>query len=343
MAKILVSGGAGYIGSHTIVDLIQNGFEVVSVDNLSRGNESVFAGIEKITGVRVKNYVTDLCDIEATRRVFESEKDIVGMIHFAAYKMVNESVDHPTLYYRNNIDSLLNVLDCLQDFDIQNFVFSSSCSVYGNAPQLPVNEDTPMRLPESPYAATKQMGEQIIQDFSQKSHTRSMMLRYFNPVGAHPSALIGELPYTKPSNLIPSITQTAAAWLPKMYVWGTDYATRDGSCVRDYIHVMDIAHAHTLALRHLQNQSITPSVEILNVGSGTGVTVLEAIAAFERVSAQKLSFELGPRRPGDVEAIFSDPHRIQQRLGWTPQYSLDEMLDTAWRWQQQLGLTPPSR
>lgn len=337
MAKILVTGGAGYIGSHTIVDLIDNGFEVVCIDNFSRSNADSLVGIEKITGKKVLNYAIDLCDLKATREVFKAHPDIAGIIHFAAYKAVGESVHEPLMYYTNNMNSLYNILACIKEFKIAAFVFSSSCSVYGNVEKLPVTEDTPLAKSESPYAATKQMGEQVIMDVAKVTDVKSILLRYFNPVGAHHTAYIGETPIDKPNNLVPVITQTAIGWQEKMFVWGSDYDTRDGSCIRDYIHVMDIAHAHTKALQYLLAKSDISCCEVLNLGSGNGVSVLEAIKAFEKVSGQKLSYEVGPRRAGDVVAIYANNTKVKSTLDWTPKYDIDEMMRSAWAWQQVLN------
>ena len=337
MAKILVTGGAGYIGSHTIVDLIENGFDVICADNFSRSLPTSLDGINEITGKKIKNYPVDLCNLESTKTIFEENKDIVGVIHFAAFKSVGESVEKPLMYYENNMYSLLNVLKCIQDYQIASFVFSSSCSVYGNVDKLPVTEDTHLSSPECAYAATKQMGEQVIKDFSKICNTQSILLRYFNPVGAHTSGLIGEVPFDKPNNLIPVITQTAIGQIEKMYVWGNDYQTRDGSCIRDYIHVMDIANAHTKALQYLIAAKNESNCEIFNLGSGNGVSVLEAIYAFEKVSGVQLNYEIGPRRTGDVVAIYADNSLCKSKLGWNPKFSIDEMLETAWKWQLVLA------
>ncbi len=335
--KILVTGGAGYIGSHTIVDLIAHGFDVICADNFSRSASSSLDGIEEITSVRVKNYAVDLCDLGLTRSIFEENKDIKGIIHFAALKAVGESVEQPILYYQNNMISLFNILQCVQEFDIPNFVFSSSCSVYGNVAQLPVTEDTPLAEAECAYAATKQMGEQVIKDLARIQSSNFILLRYFNPVGAHTSGKIGEVPFDKPNNLVPVITQTAIGIMDKMYVWGNDYDTRDGSCIRDYIHVMDIADAHTKALQYLLEGKSTSNYEILNLGSGNGVSVLEAIHSFEKVSGVKLNYEMGPRRAGDVVAIYANNSLVKEKLGWMPNYEIDQMMETAWRWQQVLA------
>lgn len=337
MAKILVTGGCGYIGSHTLVDLIENGYEVVSVDDNSRSNPAILNGVEKITGQSVKNYKVDLCNFDDTFAIFQENTDIAGIIHFAAYKAVGESVEKPLLYFENNLVSLINLLKCVREFDISWFVFSSSCTVYGNPEETCVTEETPPKPAESPYGYTKQMGEQIVNEF-QKSHPnlQAILLRYFNPVGAHPSTQIGELPIGKPQNLVPAITQTAIGKLPKMLVHGTDYPTRDGSCVRDYIHVSDIAHAHTLSIDYLKEERNVGGCEVFNLGTGNGVTVLEAIKAFEKVSGVDLNYETGPRRPGDVVAIYANNDKAKTRLGWHPEYSLDEMMLTAWQWEVKL-------
>jgi UDP-glucose 4-epimerase len=336
MAKILVTGGCGYIGSHTIVDLLENGFDVISVDNNSRSNPAILEGVEKITGKKVKNYRVDLCNFDDTFAIFQENTDIEGIIHFAAFKAVNESVEKPLLYFENNINSLINLLKCVQEFSIPYFVFSSSCTVYGNPDEIPVTEKTPPKPAESPYGYTKQMGEQIINEFSKSSSTQCILLRYFNPVGAHKSIMIGEMPIGKPQNLVPAITQTASGKLPKMVVYGNDYNTRDGSCLRDFIHVSDIASAHTLAIQYLQEHRNTLKCEVFNLGTGNGVTVLEAIQSFERVSGVKLNYEIGPRRPGDVIAIYANNDLAKKELGWDPKFSLDEMMRTAWQWEQKL-------
>ncbi len=336
MKTILVTGGAGYIGSHTIVDLVENGFDVISIDNFSRSYATAFAGIESITSKRIKNYDIDLCDTETVKKVFEQNKNIIGVIHFAAYKSVPESVEKPIMYYRNNINSLLNILEMCGLFGIENFVFSSSCSVYGNPDKLPVTENTPLQEPECAYAASKQMGEKILADVAQRFDLNAIALRYFNPVGAHPSALIGEQSPDKPNNLLPIVTQTAAGIIEEMQVWGTDYDTRDGSCIRDYIHVMDIANAHTKAMLHLLSNENKESYNVLNLGSGTGVSVLEIIHSFEKISGLKLKYTSGSRRPGDVPAVYGDNTKAKKLLNWHLQYNTDDMLRTAWAWQKKL-------
>lgn len=337
MHKILVTGGCGYIGSHTVVDLIENDFEVISVDNFYNSNEEVLSRIEKITGKKIKNYNIDLTDATATRSIFEQEKNITGIIHFAAYKAVGESVEKPLDYYFNNLLSEINLLKSVQEFNVPYFVFSSSCTVYGNISQIPVTEESPVLPAASPYGATKQMGEVIIQDFvNANTAHKAILLRYFNPVGAHPSTLIGELPIGKPMNLVPVITQTAAGILPGMHVHGSDYDTRDGSCVRDYIHVCDIAHAHTLAMQFLIKKKNKTACETFNLGTGNGVTVLEAIKTFERISGQQLNYTIGPRRAGDVVAIYANNTKAINELDWQIKYGLDEMIGSAWKWQQSL-------
>jgi UDP-glucose 4-epimerase len=336
MNKILVTGGCGYIGAHTIVDLIENGFDVISADNNSRSNENILDAVEKITGKIVKNYKVDLCIYDDTVAIFQENPNIVGIIHFAAYKSVGESVKKPLLYFENNLNSLINILKCADEFAIPNFVFSSSCTVYGNPDKIPVTEETPMKAAESAYGATKQMGEQIVHEAVNCSNNKAILLRYFNPVGAHPSGLMGELPLGKPENLVPAITQTAIGKLPMMKVFGDDYETRDGSCVRDYIHVCDIAHAHTLALNYLLQNKNETNCDVFNLGTGNGYTVLEIIKEFEKASAVKLNYEIGPRRPGDVVAIYANNDKAKNLLGWDPGSSLYEMMASAWKWELKL-------
>ncbi len=336
MGKILVTGGCGYIGAHTIVDLIQHGFDVVSIDNNSRSDIKILEGIKKITGKTIKNYCVDLCNFNETKNVFVENNDIIGIIHFAAYKSVDESVDKPLLYFDNNINSLINILKCCEVFSVSNFVFSSSCTVYGNADMIPVTEEAPIKEAESPYGYTKQIGEKMIQHFIKSNHTQSILLRYFNPVGAHFSNEIGEMPVGSPANLVPVITQTAIGKLSKMYVYGNDYPTIDGSCIRDFIHVSDIAHAHTLALNHLIQKKNKSNYEIFNLGSGKGYSVLELIQCFEKVAEVKLNYSITNRRKGDVIAIFADNKKAENVLGWTPTTSLEDMLLSAWKWEMKL-------
>ena len=336
MNKILVTGGCGYIGAHTIIDLIENGFDPISIDNNSTSTNSLFNGIKEITGISVKNYKVDLCNFDETYAVFQENTDIKGIIHFAAYKAVGESVEKPLMYFENNLFSLINILKCAKEFKVPHFIFSSSCTVYGSPDKIPVTEESPTKPAESPYGATKQMGEQIVKDVTASTEIQSILLRYFNPVGAHPTALIGELPVGRPQNLVPAITQTAIGKLKEVTVYGDDYPTRDGSCIRDYIHVCDIAHAHTLALQYLIENKNTNRCEIYNLGTGNGVSVLEAILAFEKVSGNKLNYKIGPRRPGDIMAIYANNSLAKEKLGWIPKYSLDEMMATAWKWELKL-------
>ncbi len=336
MNKILVTGGCGYIGSHTLVDLIEHGYDVISVDNNSRSNPVILKGVEQITGKKIKSYKVDLCNFDDTFAIFQENADISGVIHFAAFKAVGESVENPLLYFENNLTSLINLLKCVQEFHIPHLVFSSSCTVYGNPDEVPVTENTLPKPAESPYGYTKQMSEQIINEFSKSSGTQCVLLRYFNPAGAHPSSIIGEMPLGKPQNLVPAITQTAIGRLPKMLVYGNDYDTRDGSCIRDYIHVCDLANAHTLSLQYLEEAKNNSRCEIFNLGSGNGISVLEAINAFEKVSGTKLNYEIGPRRPGDVIAIYANNDLAKQTLGWDPTFSLEDIMATAWKWEQRL-------
>ena len=334
MKKILVTGGCGYIGSHTIVDLIDNGYEVISVDSNINSDLKVLDSIREITGVQVKNYTVDLCDLERTERIFANEK-FDGVIHFAALKSVGESVFKPLLYFQNNLNSLLNVLHCSEKHGVNNIIFSSSCSVYGNAKELPVTEATPFQEAESPYARTKQMGEQMITDFTNNNkEAKAILLRYFNPAGAHESANIGESPINKSTNLVPVITETGIGKRDKLVVNGHDYNTRDGSCIRDYIHVMDLANAHTKALEYIMEGKNETNCEVFNLGIGEGASVLEMIHAFEKVTGQKLNYELGDRRPGDVEAIYANNEHCMKTLNWKPTRSVEDIMSTAWAWEK---------
>lgn len=337
--KILITGGAGYIGSHTIMELIANReAEVVSVDDHSNSSPAVFDRIERVTGRRVRNHKVDLCDKASVARVLAEEKGVIGVIHFAAFKSVPESTSHPEKYYHNNIASLINILQACSSHGVRDFIFSSSCSVYGNIASLPVSEDTPLGYAESPYAYTKQIGERIVDDHVRTMPAmRAISLRYFNPAGAHASGLNGEDPINPPSSLVPVITRTASGRMPVMHVHGTDYATRDGSCIRDYVHVSDIADAHILALERAASGSMEQRHEIINLGTGNGVSVLEAIAAFQEVSGKPLDYVIGPRRPGDVEAVYSDTNRSERLLGWKARRDLHEMMRSAWAWEQYLA------
>lgn len=336
MNTILVTGGCGYIGSHTIVDLIGNGYKVISADNNSRSGDALLVGIKSITGVEVKNYKVDLCCFEDTYAIFRENKDISGIIHFAAFKAVGESVEHPLMYFDNNLNSLISILRCAAAFKVPHFVFSSSCTVYGNPAQIPVTEASPLQPAQSPYGSTKQMGEEMVQQ-TMNAHPdmKAALLRYFNPVGAHPSGEIGEVPLGRPQNLIPAITQTAIGKLDKMQVHGNDYPTKDGTCLRDYIHVCDIAHAHTLAIQRMEAGKNKTACEIFNLGSGTGFTVLEMIRTFEEVSGTKLNYVIAGRRAGDVEAIYANNDKACTELGWTPKYKAEDMMRTAWEWEKK--------
>lgn len=336
---ILITGGAGYIGSHTIIELIETTyFEVISLDNYSNSTEETYNRIKQITGKEIIHYNVDLCNLSELTKIFESKKEIIGIIHFAAYKSVPESVENPHKYYHNNINSLLNILECCLKFNVGNFIFSSSCSVYGNITELPVKESTLFNKAESPYAFTKQVGEEIIKDYCKAfSNLKSISLRYFNPVGAHVSGLIGELPINKASNLVPVITQTAIGKNKQMFVHGTDYKTRDGSCIRDYIHVTDIANAHIKALKYLIDKKNKTNSSTFNLGSGNGVSVLEAIKSFEKISGKKLNYKIGPARQGDVEAIYSQTDLSKNELNWEAKFNLDEMMQTAWKWEIYLS------
>jgi UDP-glucose 4-epimerase len=337
-STIIVTGGAGYIGSHTIIELLQQtDYNIVSIDNFSNSNSDSFDRIEAITGKRVKNLNVDICNLEALDLALSSVKNPIGIIHFAAYKSVPQSVADPLLYYQNNLGSLVNILKICKKLKIANFIFSSSCSVYGNVDKLPVTEETPFANAESPYAQTKQMGEEIVSNFTKsESSFKSVLLRYFNPVGAHSSGLNGEYPRGRPDNLVPYITQTAAGILQKLTVFGNDYDTRDGSCIRDYIHVSDIADAHVKALNYLIDNKQKQGSSVFNLGTGNGVSVLEAIYSFEKVSEQKLNYEIGPRRAGDVISIYANNDFVKKELHWSPKYNLDEMMLSAWKWQLNL-------
>lgn len=336
--KILVTGGAGYIGSHTVVELINSGYDVVIIDNLYNSEKEVVDRIEKITSVKPALEVFDLCDNEKLHSFFKGGRKIDAIIHFAAYKAVGESVNKPLDYYRNNIVSLLNILDSMKQHSVPSIVFSSSCTVYGQPDRLPVTEDAPIQEATSPYGYTKQVGEQIIKDSVKAFPSiNAISLRYFNPIGAHPSALIGELPIGVPANLVPNITQTAIGLRKEMKVFGTDYNTPDGSCVRDYLHVVDLAKAHVVAVKRLIERKNKKELEVFNLGTGKGVTVLEAINSFERVSGEKLKYIIEGRRPGDIEKIWADPYLANKELGWKTISTLDESMKTAWDWELQLS------
>jgi UDP-glucose 4-epimerase len=337
-AKILVTGGTGYIGSHTVVELQQAGFEVVIVDDLSNSNLEVLDRITRISGTKPGFYQFNLIDKEKLDELLDAETGINGIIHFAASKAVGESVEKPLLYYKNNLLSLIHLIEAMRDRNIPNLVFSSSCTVYGQPDKLPVDESALIKKAESPYGNTKQISEEIIQD-SVKAHSglKAIALRYFNPTGAHESALIGELPLGVPNNLVPFITQTGAGLREQVRVFGHDYDTRDGSAIRDYIHVVDLAKAHVVAVERLIQDKNKSAYEFFNLGTGNGNTVLEVIESFEKVSGRKLNYKLVDRRPGDIEKIWADTTIANEVLGWKAEKGLDEMMESAWNWQKKLS------
>lgn len=334
--KVLVTGGTGYIGSHTTVELQQAGYQVVIVDNLSNSTDKIVGQIGQITGRVPAFYQVDLCDEAALRKVFREHPDLAGVIHFAAYKAVGESVELPLKYYHNNLVSLINLLQVMQETRVFNMVFSSSCTVYGQPDTLPVTEQSTIKKAFSPYGNTKQISEEILADAATVSDLKVISLRYFNPIGAHESALIGELPIGIPNNLVPFITQTAIGLRPKIMVFGNDYNTPDGTCIRDYIHVVDLAKAHVVAMQRMLLQDMENNVEFFNLGTGKGTSVLEAIKAFEKVSGLKLNFEITKRREGDVEKVWADVAHANGKLGWKAEKGLEEMMLSAWQWEQNL-------
>lgn len=338
METIIVTGGAGYIGSHTIIELLHNTpYQIISIDNFSNSTRETFSRIEKITGKQIENLDIDICNLQELDAAFQKIENPIGVIHFAAYKSVGDSVLNPLAYYHNNITSLVNILSVCKTFHIPHFIFSSSCSVYGNVSELPVTENTPFSIAESPYAHTKQIGEDIVSNFAKsESFFNNVLLRYFNPVGAHQSGLNGELSKDKPSNLVPFITQSAMGILPPLTVFGDDYETRDGSCIRDYIHVSDIADAHVKALNYLIEKKNSKQTSIFNLGTGNGVSVFECIHSFEKVSRQKLKYHIGKRRPGDVINIYANNTLAKNLLNWQPKFNLDDMMLSAWKWELNL-------
>ena len=335
MAKVLVTGGCGYIGSHTLVDLIENAYDVISVDSLINSDLSSLKGIKQITGITVKNYAYDLCDLNLTRSIFEDNPDIKSIIHFAALKSVNESVEKPYLYFKNNINSLINLLFCCENYGVENFIFSSSCTVYGNPDELPVSENSPLKEAESPYGKTKQISEKLIEKATNDFGLKAISLRYFNPAGAHDSILIGESPLNTAANLVPVITETAIGKRKKMTIYGKNYSTRDGTNIRDYIHVMDLANGHTKALRHIDSNHFDKQYDVFNLGIGNGVSVLEAVNAFIKVSGLDLNYAFGERREGDVIAIYANFNKAKKILGWIPSKNIEDIMATAWAWEQR--------
>lgn len=335
--KILVTGGTGYIGSHTVVELQNSGYEVVIIDNLSNSYESVVDNIEKISGKRPGFFNFDLTDEKKTLDFFNLHKNFDAVIHFAAFKAVGESVDNPLKYYKNNLLSLVNLMNGMKKAGIQNLVFSSSCTVYGQPDELPVTEQAPVKDALSPYGFTKQIAERMIQDVVKTSTLKAILLRYFNPIGAHESALIGELPLSVPDNLVPFITQTGAGIRDELKVFGEDYDTPDGTAIRDYIHVVDLAKAHVVATNRMITKKEKENLEVFNLGTGNGFTVLEAIQSFEKVSGKKLNYKIVDRRSGDIEKVWADTRYANEELGWKAERSLDEMMISAWKWEQALA------
>lgn len=334
--KILVTGGLGFIGSHTVVELQNEGFEVIVIDNLSNSSVDVLDGIERITNQKPLFENIDLRDKKSVKDFFAKHKDINGVIHFAASKAVGESVENPLLYYENNINALVYLLQELQAKEKANFIFSSSCTVYGQAEKMPITENAPVQEAMSPYGNTKQIGEEIIFDVANVSNINAILLRYFNPIGAHPSAEIGELPLGVPQNLVPFITQTAVGLRNELSVFGDDYPTPDGTAIRDYIHVVDLAKAHVVALQRLINKNNLEKVETFNVGTGKGSSVLEVIHAFEKVSNQKLPYKIVNRRPGDVIEAYANTDKANKVLGWHAESTLEDALESAWKWEQRI-------
>ncbi len=338
MAKILVTGGAGFIGSHTVVELQKEGFEVVIVDNLSNSNIDVLNGIEKITGIRPSFENIDCLDYVGMDRMFEKYANIEGIIHFAASKAVGESVEKPLLYYRNNLVSLINILQLMPIHHVKNLVFSSSCTVYGQPDVLPVTEEAPIKVALSPYGNTKQICEEIINDTAYKNQNyNSIILRYFNPIGAHSSAEIGELPNGVPNNLLPFVTQTAIGLRKQLQVFGDDYNTPDGSCIRDYIHVVDLAKAHVIAIKRQLENRMKEQVEVFNLGTGKGLSVLDIINTFEKVNNVKVPYKIVARREGDIEKVWAEPYYANNELGWVAEETVEETLRSAWVWEQNLA------
>ena len=339
MSKILVTGGLGFIGSHTVVELVNSGYEPVIVDNLANSDIKILDQLTKIIGYKPIFHQIDLCDEAGVKKLAELEPDISGIIHFAAYKAVGESVKEPLKYYRNNFFSMINLLEAYYGKPL-NFVFSSSCTVYGQPDELPVTESAPVKLAQSPYGNTKQIAEEILQDMiASGSNYKVISLRYFNPVGAHDSALIGELPIGVPQNLVPFITQVAIGKREKITVFGDDYNTPDGSCVRDYIHVVDLAKAHVAALKYMEQPDFK-GYDVFNIGTGNGTTVLQIIHAFENATGVKLNYSIGPRREGDVEQVWGDVNKSAHKLGWRAELGIDEMMQSAWEWEKYIFKNP---
>jgi UDP-glucose 4-epimerase len=331
---VLVTGGAGYIGAHTVVELINSGYEVTAIDSLERSEIRIVEGVKSITGKDFAFHKIDCLDESAMEKLFAAHQ-FDSVIHFAAYKSVNESVEKPLLYYKNNIGSLMVLLEVMKRHQVRDLIFSSSCTVYGQPDQIPVDESAPFKKAESPYGASKQLCERILEDVATEG-IRVVSLRYFNPIGAHPSGLIGELPIGVPNNLVPYVTQTAAGVRQQLTVFGTDYNTKDGSCLRDFIHVCDVASAHVNAIDYLQEQESTKIFEVFNLGTGVGVSVLELVKKFIEVTGVNLNYKIGPRRPGDVEKVYADPKKVMNGLKWKANYDLGQSLQHAWQWEKKI-------
>lgn len=334
--RILVTGGAGYIGAHTAVELISAGYEPVIIDNFSKSDRTLLDGMEKITGSKPNFHEGDCLDEDFLQRVFKTGGPFSCVLHFAAYKSVGESVQQPLMYYENNLGSLVSLLKVMKANQLKDLIFSSSCTVYGQPDKIPVNESAPFKRAESPYGATKQMSERILED-AYVTGFRVISLRYFNPIGAHPSALMGELPMGTPNNLVPYITQTAAGKREKLTVFGNDYNTPDGSNIRDFIHVVDVAEGHVKAMEYLDKLPPSDLYEAFNLGTGVGVSVLQLVDQFQRVTGVKLNYTIGPRRPGDVEQVYADPSKVNALLNWKTKYSSSEALLHAWEWEKRIG------
>ena len=333
--KILVTGGAGYIGAHTVVELIQSGYDPIIIDNFSKSDRTLLQGVEKIVGFAPNFIEGDCGDKQFLRTVFKTHGPLSCVMHFAAYKSVGESVEKPLFYYHNNLGSLISLLEVMKEFEIKNLIFSSSCTVYGQPDHIPVSEEAPFKRAESPYGATKQMCERILED-AYRTGLRVISLRYFNPIGAHPTSLLGELPIGVPNNLVPFVTQTAIGKREKLVVFGNDYETLDGSCIRDFIHVADLATAHVTAMQHLSKQTSEVFYDVFNLGTGIGVSILEIIDKFQKITGVRLNYEIGPRRVGDVVKTYADPTKVTKVLGWRSKYSVEDALLHAWKWEQKL-------
>lgn len=335
--KILVTGGAGYIGAHTVVELYASGYSPVIIDNFSKSDRTLLKGIEKITGKSLMFYEGDCADKQFLNGVFEKEDRLEGVMHFAAYKSVGESVEFPIMYYQNNLNSLLALVEVMKEHQVNNLIFSSSCTVYGEPDSIPVDEHAPFKKAESPYGATKQMCEQILEDaVKADQNLKVISLRYFNPIGAHPSAMLGELPIDEPNNLVPYITQTAAGMREKLIIFGGDYDTPDGTCIRDFIHIVDLATAHVKAIDKLLGAGENKGYQYYNLGTGQGVSVLQLVKEFIEVTGVKLNYEIGPRRAGDVVKTYANPTKAKNELNWSAQYTSRDALRDAWAWEKRL-------